>query len=59
MTQPQMNCSCPTMAKPAGFAAQSVASSSQPVATPSSALALLIPQVQQTRNASPWGLLLM
>lgn len=47
------------MAKPAGFAAQSVASSSQPVATPSSALALLVPQVQQTRNASPWGLLLM
>lgn len=47
------------MAKPAGFAAQSVASSSEPVATPSSALALLVPQVQQTRNVSPWGLLLM
>lgn len=48
-TQPQMNWSCPSLAKPAVCAAQS---SREPVA-------LLVPQGQQTRNANPQGLFLL
>lgn len=72
--QPQMNCNYSTTAKPTVFAVYSVARRREPLAiTPplqplcwhqvkqarGSAVSLLVPHVQQTRNASPPGLFLI